>query len=95
MRPNCFCAAYRFPHRPGGGQCEAGVTRVKDRDWWLTGHYRVMASSLCADCRLPATTKHMDLGYGTTEFWGHVSTHHDWQEVTTCCEARLIDNQPA
>ena len=40
MRPQlCRCAAYRFPHREGGGRCEGDPERGDDAaaDRWLLG----------------------------------------------------------
>lgn len=65
----CFCPAYKFPHREGGGRCNGS-----DAYW-------------CDDCHEECIPEKVDLGIGTTEAWGVVSTHRDVQWVSNCCHA--------
>lgn len=46
----------------------------------------------CGECGEPAEATTDDFGIGTTEFWGHVSTHRDIQTVSRCCEADLFED---
>ena len=47
----------------------------------------------CAECGEPCEAIEIDEGYGVTEYWGAVSSHEDWVEVSDCCEADLIDDE--
>lgn len=44
----------------------------------------------CAHCGEPCWVTEIDEGYGMTEYWGAVSNHEDWVEVSDCCEAEII-----
>ena len=78
-RPNCHCAAYRFPHRASGGACPANVELPQD---------------LCSSCGFPANSIKVDFGIGAHEYWGSRGRHRDVRTVSECCEADLLDNRP-
>lgn len=79
--PACHCAAYQFPHRPGGGDCEVSPVSAKGA-----------LEALCGACKLPNDGGMTDFGIGGYEFWGERGTHHDWQFVSLCCEAGFVEN---
>jgi len=78
MSETCVCQAYKFPHRRGGGACN-----VQNDD-----------TRICSDCGEVCIATKTDFGIGTTEAWGVVSTHHDWQIASDCCHADIecLDN---
>ena len=45
------------------------------------------AHGTCSDCKQSADFKLEDFGIGAYEYWGARGTHHDYQWVSTCCEA--------
>ena len=77
MRAQCYCAAYRFPHRASGGACPANARQPQ---------------RLCAACGMPANPTKVDFGIGRYEFWGQCGIHRDVRTVSDCCEDDLIDN---
>ena len=77
MKALCHCAAYRFPHRAGGGQCPADSHDPQD---------------LCAACLMPTEAITADFGIGAYEYWGCKGVHRDIRTVSACCEDSLIDN---
>lgn len=40
----------------------------------------------CGCCLKPASFYRADVGYGTTEYWGHVATDVRWVTISDCCE---------
>lgn len=77
---NCFCAAYRFPHRAGGGQCPANPFKPQD---------------ICTRCGMAANEVTRDFGIGAYEFWGSREVHRDVRTVSECCEDDLRENTGA
>lgn len=78
-KPNCHCAAYSFPHRVGGGKCQANCTQVPDTnrtDFRLTWK----CQDLCLGCGLP--TK-------------EVRSTWDDQVVyaSDCCDSNVVENK--
>lgn len=39
----------------------------------------------CDCCSSECEIIYEDCGIGTTEFWGSIATHTDWQWVSVCC----------
>ena len=71
---NCNCTAYPFPHRPGGGKCQAS----KD------------AHLMCEDCRGSCEGTYVDFGIGSYEFWGAKEVDRQVHWVSECCEATVF-----
>ena len=93
IEPNCHCAAYPFPHRPGGGECGVGVSWTYNFGRGeLPADARPKLEPICAACGLAAEFKEMDFGIGSYEFWGSVGFHSDVQVVSTCCEVGEGEN---
>lgn len=85
----CNCSAYRFPHRAGGGTCEARpLTRW---DSWRRA-FVAEPQPLCAHCGRPTDAVTVDFGIGPYEAWGVRGWHRDVHTVSECCEASLVDN---
>jgi len=40
----------------------------------------------CNQCGCPCSTEVVDNGVGVTEFWGHKSTHVQYDIESTCCD---------
>jgi hypothetical protein len=45
----------------------------------------------CSNCKEHVLVDIEDYGLGKTEFWGSVSTHHDYRAVCSQCEEELED----
>jgi hypothetical protein len=56
-----------------------------------------MNTYLCNECGAPVSTDEngqlpqVDLGIGPYEFWGDRGVHHDWQTVSPCCHAKIVE----
>lgn len=90
----CDCSSYRFPHRAGGGKCEASVG-LSYRRQLSNGTYenlKVTLPELCESCGQPSETTEVDFGIGSYEFWGSPGVDVNIQTVSCCCEAGMIDN---
>jgi len=74
----CYCGAYPFPHREGGGKCLGNS--------WPGGEY------ICESCRERATAKFIDTGIGPYEYWGAPGVDRRLEFLTTCCEVTPLDN---
>jgi hypothetical protein len=46
---------------------------------------------ICDECGKEAEGKWADFGYGPGEFWGRPYNDVNWQWVSTCCEADILD----
>lgn len=89
----CDCSSYRFPHRAGGGKCEAHG-QLSYRRWLPTGYedLRVILPELCESCGQPSEATEVDFGIGAYEYWGCPGVDVNIQMVSVCCEAPMIDN---
>lgn len=47
----------------------------------------------CSYCGEFCEVIDIDVGFGHTEYWGASSVHEDWVEVSSCCEADVIDDE--
>jgi len=47
----------------------------------------------CLACKQPCTTHEVDFGIGPYEYWGCRGVDHDWQTVSTCCDADFTENE--
>jgi len=52
--------------------------------------YEDYPSGICDCCGDACSAVPTDVGYGTTEFWGSVSTHVDIRPLSPCCEAEVV-----
>jgi len=50
-----------------------------------------MPSGICSDCGDACTAVVRDFGIRSYEFWGARGTHHDYQQVSPCCEAEIVE----
>jgi hypothetical protein len=48
----------------------------------------------CEDCKKPCVSVTEDQGIGSYEFWGARGMHHDYVEVSPCCQAEVIEHEP-
>lgn len=89
----CNCSSYPFPHRAGGGRCEATVG-LSYRRWASTGYegLKVTLPELCESCGQPSETSEVDFGIGVYEYWGCLGVDVNIQTVSVCCEAPMIEN---
>lgn len=46
---------------------------------------------ICSQCGRACTATVVDFGIGPYEFWGHLGDHHDYQQVSPCCEAVCVE----
>jgi hypothetical protein len=46
---------------------------------------------ICGHCEKPCSIIVIDEGIGTTEYWGFTSTHHDFIEVSDCCQVEAFE----
>ena len=44
-------------------------------------------TDVCTHCEHAAEVVEVDCGIGRYEYWGAKGFHHDWQELSRCCEA--------
>lgn len=96
LEPNCHCAAYSFPHRAGGGECDVSVSWTYNFGRGETREdARPELTPICAACGLAAEFKEMDFGIGSYEFWGSVGVDVNIQVVSACCEAGEGENTEA
>lgn len=89
--PNCHCAAYAFPHRPGGGNCAVSWASTTDYSLRPPRHY-IRLDPVCSACGLAADFRQMDTGIGSYEFWGARGVDVRIETLSTCCEAPAADN---
>lgn len=54
--------------------------------------YAEVNTGFCSCCREPCGIVTVDNGVGTTEYWGSVSTHHQYDQVSDCCHADVLDS---
>lgn len=50
-----------------------------------------MPSGICEDCGEVCTAVMRDFGIGSYEFWGARGVHTDYQPVSPCCEAPIVE----
>lgn len=50
-----------------------------------------LPEGICSDCGNACTAKMVDMGIGPYEFWGDRGVHTDWQAVSPCCEAEIVE----
>lgn len=48
----------------------------------------------CSECGKPCKAVDRDFGFGTTEFWGAMSTHINVHTVSHCCDGDVLDEPP-
>lgn len=48
---------------------------------------------ICNECGEECEAVYKDLGYGPYEYWGFRGTHHDYQFVSPCCDADVVEGQ--
>jgi hypothetical protein len=70
----CHCKAYGFPHRLGGGACQA--------------EYK--GQPICSGCGNACDAITIDVGIGSYEYWGSTGVDVRLVEVSRCCEAELL-----
>lgn len=46
---------------------------------------------ICDCCGHLAEETTVDMGIGAYEFWGARGVHHDYQTVSRCCEAEIVE----
>ena len=91
--PNCYCAAYVFPHRPGSGKCDAGVNySYRSHVGGKPTDEKFSITDVCEACGLAADSHEEDFGIGSYEFWGAPGCDVDIQEVSDCCSAPMVAN---
>lgn len=56
--------------------------------------YTGSVTTYCGDCGKECRAVKVDQGIGAYEYWGFKGFHHDWQWVSDCCEAELLDEVP-
>ena len=47
----------------------------------------------CSECREPCEEIKRNFGYGSTEYWGAVSTHDKWYWVSKCCDGEVLTKE--
>ena len=73
----CYCDAYRFPHRLGGGKCEN-----VDID-----------GPFCTSCGSSCEVVQGDDGIGPYEFWGQKGNDSQPYSASDCCDAEVVEHQ--
>ena len=48
-------------------------------------------TGVCADCGEACTSVTVDNGIGHYEYWGATGIHHQYDEVSPCCQGEVID----
>jgi len=48
-------------------------------------------SGICSECGNACTATVIDDGIGPYEFWGERGVHHDYHQVSPCCEAEVVE----
>lgn len=91
-RYQCNCAAYKFPHRMGGGKCEQAIDS-RYTEYYLNpeGEKRVRFKPLCSFCKLPCIALKVDRGIGRNEYWGSVTVHSEIVEKSDCCGEDVLE----
>lgn len=51
----------------------------------ITDDDKPVGNFCCDTCNVSCDLVYEDCGYGTTEAWGSVTSHEDWQWVSSCC----------
>lgn len=47
--------------------------------------------TICSACGEECSTHTVDEGIGSFEFWGERGVHHDYHEVSKCCDSDVAD----
>jgi len=50
-----------------------------------------MPSGICEDCGHFCIAVVRDFGIGPYEYWGARGNHHDYQQVSPCCEVSIVE----
>ena len=97
----CYCDAYRFPHRLGGGKCEnvdidgpfctscGSSCEVVQGDDGI-GPYMVRGVLLK---EMMAFVVQGDDGIGPYEFWGQKGNDSQPYSASDCCDAEVVEHQ--
>jgi len=67
------------------------MSHDEDRD--DCGYDDDMPSGICSECGREVTCVEKDFGIGPYEFWGSKGEHHDYQCVTPCCDAEVVEGE--
>lgn len=46
---------------------------------------------ICEECGKECEPVSVDFGIGSYEYWGAPGVHHDYQDVSPCCEAGMVE----
>jgi hypothetical protein len=46
---------------------------------------------ICDECGIECDSVQEDQGIGSYEYWGSVSVHHDYCDVSPCCGAKVVE----
>jgi hypothetical protein len=57
-------------------------------------HYEEIREGWCSCCLQPCEIVARDFGIGPYEYAGAPGCHTDWQEVSKCCEATVLEREP-
>lgn len=77
MTNNCYCYAYKFPHRLHSGRC---------KNTSLIGPF-------CGFCRKACDANIIDTGIGGYEYWGNKGFDKRLELVSLCCGAEIFYDQ--
>lgn len=47
---------------------------------------------ICKTCKEPTSLVYIDCGIGPYEYWGYKCRHEDYEWVSKCCYAGVIEN---
>lgn len=50
-----------------------------------------MPHGICDSCGDSCSATMQDMGIGSYEFWGSRGVHHDWQALSPCCSANVVE----
>ena len=53
-----------------------------------------LPTGYCSSCGEECFGIYVDNGIGVTEFWGTISTHHDYQIESNCCNGQVLEHSP-
>ena len=48
----------------------------------------------CEDCGAEVTSVTVDNGIGHYEYWGATGIHHQYDEVSPCCQGEVLESEP-
>lgn len=48
----------------------------------------------CIACACWVTTRRVDEGIGSYEYWGCKGTHHEWRDACPECDGDVLDEEP-